>query len=128
MTHQFKLRRVASLWAFGLGSAFAQAPGQMPAQMPVPHAHPTQAQVSSPTTAGTALPWVEAEVRRVDLSAGKIGLKHGPIPNLDMPPMNMVFQVQDKALLGSAKTGDRVRVQVDQINGAYTVMALEPAP
>ena len=120
MTHRSNFRRAACLWAMGLGSALAQTPA--------PHAHHTQPQVSSPTVAGATLPWVEAEVRRVDLSAGKIGLQHGQIPNLDMPPMNMVFQVRDKALLSSAKTGDRVRVQVDQINGAYTVMALEPAP
>jgi len=41
----------------------------------------------------------EAEVRKVDKDAKKITLKHGPIKNLDMPPMTMVFQVKDAALL-----------------------------
>ena len=40
----------------------------------------------------------EAEVRKVDLDAKKITLKHGPIKNLDMPGMTMVFQVKDAAI------------------------------
>ena len=37
----------------------------------------------------------EGEVRRVDKEAKKMTIRHGPIQNLDMPPMTMVFQVQD---------------------------------
>lgn len=70
----------------------------------------------------------EAEVRKVDLSAGKITLKHGAIKNLDMPPMSMVFQVKDPAFLGQFKVGDKVRFTADKINGAYTVLTLEPTP
>lgn len=79
-------------------------------------------------TADQALPMAEAEVRRVDTAAGKISLKHGEIKNLDMPPMTMVFQVSDPALLGKVKAGDKVRFTALQVNGAYTVMSLEPAP
>ncbi|WP_156406333.1 copper-binding protein [Hydrogenophaga sp. Root209] len=79
------------------------------------------------TTADT-LSMVEAEVRRVDTAAGKISLKHGEIKNLDMPPMTMVFQVNDPALLGKVKAGDKVRFTAMQINGAYTVMSIEPMP
>lgn len=68
----------------------------------------------------------EAEVRKVDASAGKITLKHGEIKNLDMPPMSMVFQVKDPALLNQVKAGDKVKFTADKINGAYTVLTLEP--
>ncbi len=85
-----------------------------------------RAQHNAIAPAATALPWAEAEVRRVDLAAGKISLKHGEIKNLDMPPMSMVFQVQDKALLQQVKVGDKIRFTADQINGAYTVLSLEP--
>ncbi|MBA4328140.1 MAG: RND transporter [Polaromonas sp.] len=70
----------------------------------------------------------EAEVRKVDREAGKITLKHGEIKNLDMPPMSMVFQVRDKALLDKVKAGDRVSFTADKINGAYTVLSIAPAP
>lgn len=78
--------------------------------------------------ATSALPSAEAEVRKVDAGAGKITLKHGDIPNLDMPPMTMVFQVSDPAMLGQVKAGDKVRFTADKIKGAYTVMSIAPAP
>ena len=72
-----------------------------------------------------ALPTTAAEVRKVDLGAKKITLKHEEIKNLDMPPMTMVFQVKDATLLANVKTGDKVMVTVDKVNGAYTVMSLQ---
>ncbi len=82
---------------------------------------------TSDTASGT-LPMAEAEVRKVDARAGKITLKHGDITNLDMPPMTMVFQVNDPALLNQVKAGDKVRFTADKIKGAYTVMSITPAP
>jgi Cu/Ag efflux protein CusF len=83
--------------------------------------HPTPAASS----ATNGLPTAEAEVRRIDLQAGKVSLKHGDIPNLDMPPMTMVFQVKDASWLQQIKVGDKVRFTADKVNGAYTVMSLE---
>lgn len=77
--------------------------------------------------AQTQLTPTSAEVRKVDLDAKKITLKHEEIKNLDMPPMTMVFQVKDTALLTNVKSGDKVMVTVDKVNGAYTVMSLEAA-
>lgn len=70
----------------------------------------------------------DAEVRRIDRDAGKITLKHGPIKSLDMPPMTMVFQVKDKALLDGVKPGDKVKfTAIQSTGGAYTVTSIEPA-
>jgi Cu/Ag efflux protein CusF len=68
-----------------------------------------------------------AEVRKVDKDAGKITLKHGEIKNLAMPPMTMVFQVRDKALLDKVKAGDAVRFNAEMIGGQFTVTYLERA-
>lgn len=76
--------------------------------------------------AQAALPQTEGEVRKVDKEAGKITLKHGEIKNLDMPGMTMVFQVKDPAMLEAVKAGDQVSFTVDKINGAYTVLSIEP--
>jgi Cu(I)/Ag(I) efflux system protein CusF len=43
-----------------------------------------------------------------------------------MPPMTMVFQMRDPALLAQVKAGDRVRFTAVQVNGAYTVLSLQP--
>lgn len=69
----------------------------------------------------------DAEVRKVDKDARKITLKHGEIKNLDMPPMTMVFQVKDPAMLEKVKKGDKVKFTADKVNGAYTVTSIEPA-
>lgn len=70
----------------------------------------------------------EAEVRKVDEAAGKITLRHGAIRHLDMPPMTMVFQAADPALLGKVKAGDKVRFAARHEGGTYIVTAIEPAP
>jgi Cu/Ag efflux protein CusF len=69
----------------------------------------------------------DGEVRKIDKDAGKITLKHGPIKSLDMPPMTMVFQVKDRALLDKVKPGDKVRFAAEEKAGAYLVTAIEAA-
>ena len=69
----------------------------------------------------------DGEVRKVDKEAKKITLRHGPMKNLDMPPMTMVFQVKDPAMLEQVKTGDKVKFQAEKIGGAYTITKIEPA-
>ncbi len=81
--------------------------------------------VGAQTAAGSALPKAEAEVRRVEAATGRIQLRHGPIANLDMPPMTMVFRVRDPALLEGLKEGDRIWITAEKIDGAYTVMSIE---
>lgn len=80
------------------------------------------------SAAASAPPQVEAEVRKIDARAGKITLKHGDIPNLDMPPMTMVFQVKEGTLPDALKAGDKVRFRADKVDGAYTVLELVIAP
>jgi Cu/Ag efflux protein CusF len=69
----------------------------------------------------------EGEVRKVDKEAKKLTIRHGPLANLDMPPMTMVFQVTDPAMLDQLKVGDKIRFQADKVGGAYTVTRVEPA-
>jgi Cu(I)/Ag(I) efflux system periplasmic protein CusF len=68
------------------------------------------------------------EIRKVDKSSSKITIKHGELKNLDMPPMTMVFQVRDPALLEKAKKGDKVRFVAEEKDGALIVTALEAVP
>ena len=77
--------------------------------------------------AQAVLPATEAEVKKVDRETGKITLKHGEIKNLDMPPMTMVFQVKEPALLDKVKAGDKVRFKAAHEGGKYSVTEIEPA-
>ena len=69
----------------------------------------------------------DAEVRKVDKKANKVTLKHGPIRNLDMPPMTMVFVARDAAMLEKLKAGDKVRFKAEKVKGDYTVTHIEAA-
>jgi Cu/Ag efflux protein CusF len=83
--------------------------------------HDGAAQVAQATSA----PMADGEIRRVDKEARKLTIKHGPIPNLDMPAMTMVFQVKDAAMLDQVKAGDKVKFQADKVGGQYTVTKIE---
>jgi len=65
------------------------------------------------------------EVRKVDTDAKKITVRHGPLENLGMPPMTMVFQVSDPALLADVKAGDKVRFTAENKGGALVITRIE---
>lgn len=81
--------------------------------------------VPSASTAASAS--TDGEVRKVDKETKKITIRHGPITNLEMPPMTMVFQVSDPAMLEQVKAGDKIKFGADKVGGAYTVTHIEPA-
>jgi Cu(I)/Ag(I) efflux system protein CusF len=83
---------------------------------------------SSPVAAPSATaaaPNTEGVIRKVNQEQGKLTIKHGPIANLDMPGMTMVFKVADPKALQTLKEGDKVKFFVDNVNGVLTVMTIE---
>jgi Cu(I)/Ag(I) efflux system periplasmic protein CusF len=68
------------------------------------------------------------EVVKVDPSAKKITIKHGPIPKLDMDmPMTMVYAAPDPNMLAAVKAGDKIKFEAEQVNGQYTLTKIEKA-
>jgi Cu/Ag efflux protein CusF len=82
----------------------------------------------APAAASTSAEMTEGEVRKVDKENQKLTIKHGPLKNLDMPGMTMVFQVQDAAMLDKVHAGDKVRFTADKLDGTFTVIKLDAAP
>ena len=76
--------------------------------------------------AAVAAPQTDGEIRKVDVAAQKITVKHGPIENLGMSAMTMVFRVKDPSYLSQVKPGDKVKMRVESINGALTIVELQP--
>jgi Cu/Ag efflux protein CusF len=73
-------------------------------------------------------PLVDGQVMKVDESAGKITIRHGPIKRLDMDEgMTMVFKANDPAMLKQIKAGDRIKFDPESVNGQLTVMKIEKA-
>ncbi len=65
------------------------------------------------------------EVKKVDTAAGKMTIKHGPLENLSMEAMTMVFKVKDPAMLSQVKVGDKIDFVAEEVNGALTVTKLQ---
>ena len=70
---------------------------------------------------------VEGLVKKIDKSAGKVTLAHGPLTNLGMDmAMTMAFRVKDAAWLDQMKEGGKILFMADNVNGALTVVKFEP--
>lgn len=66
------------------------------------------------------------EVTKVDQSAQKITIRHGPIKKYDMEDgMTMVFRAADPAMLKAVKPGDKIKFESDRVNGQFTVTRIE---
>jgi Cu(I)/Ag(I) efflux system periplasmic protein CusF len=71
---------------------------------------------------------IDGQVTKVDQSAGKLTIKHGPAKRLGMDDgMTMVYKAQDPAMLNAVKAGDKIKFDADQVNGQYTVTRIEKA-
>jgi len=79
---------------------------------------------AAPVYAQSAM--IAGTVTKIDASAGKITLKHGPIKKLDMDEgMTMVFRAADPAMLKAVKAGDKVKFDADKVSGQLTVTKIE---
>ena len=69
---------------------------------------------------------IDGLITKVDASAGKITIKHGPIKKFDMEDgMTMVFRAQDPAMLQTVKPGDKVKFDAENVNGQFVVTKIE---
>ena len=69
---------------------------------------------------------IDGQITKVETSAGKITIKHGPIKKLGMDEgMTMVFKAQDPVMLKAVKAGDHVKFDADDVNGQLTLTKLQ---
>lgn len=67
----------------------------------------------------------EGTVKKIDAPTQRVMLAHGPIANIGMMPMTMMFKVKDAAMLKPLKEGDKIRFRVEEIGGDYTIVRIE---
>ena len=78
--------------------------------------------------AGAQTATIDGQIVKVDPSAKKITIKHGPIPKLDMEDgMTMVYAAPDPDMLKAVKAGDKVKFDADSVNGQLTLTKIEKA-
>jgi len=68
---------------------------------------------------------INGTVKKIDAEQGKLTIDHGPIKNLDMDSMTMVFRASDPAMLKGLKAGDKIKFDADRVNGQITVTKLQ---
>jgi Cu(I)/Ag(I) efflux system protein CusF len=79
-----------------------------------------------PTAAIAQSGMVDGLVTKIDKSAGKITIKHGPLKKFDMDEGHtMVFRANEPAMLDAVKAGDKVKFEPDRVNGQFTVMKIQ---
>ncbi len=123
-----KLTLAAAIALSPVSLAFAQNAdhgAHHPPASPVAQNAANSATTTSTPASGAEASMTEGEVRKVDKDAGKVTIKHGPLKNLDMPAMTMVFRVKDPAMLDQVKAGDKVRFVAEKVEGAFTLVQLE---
>jgi len=70
----------------------------------------------------------KGEVVAVDTALSKVKLKHDPVPELKWPGMTMFFNVADKSLLDTVKTGDQVEFEFVKVDGGGPLITkIKPA-
>ncbi len=85
---------------------------------------PAVEHTSSSATSERAASLTDGEIKKVDRDAGRVTIKHGPLENLGMPGMTMVFGVTDVSVLQSLKAGDKVKFAAGKVDGRIVVTEL----
>lgn len=88
---------------------------------------PLAVQAQVPVEVASLQPMTAGVVKKIDIEQGKITISHGPLLNLDMPAMTMVFRVADPKLLSTVKAGENIKFVAERLNGAFTVVRVEQA-
>jgi Cu/Ag efflux protein CusF len=63
-------------------------------------------------------------VTKIDAKWNKITVDHGPLENLDMPAVKMVFVLADPAMLEGLSEGAQINFVADRVNGKLTITEL----
>jgi Cu(I)/Ag(I) efflux system periplasmic protein CusF len=91
----------------------------------LPPAFADDAHHAAAPAASATQPYSEGTVKKVDKAAGKLTIAHGPLANLDMPAMTMVFKAGDPAMLDKVHPGDKIRFEAERRGGVFVVKTLE---
>jgi Cu(I)/Ag(I) efflux system protein CusF len=75
----------------------------------------------STTVALAETSWTSGEIKKVDRAQSKVTVKHGPIENLDMPSMTMVFFAPDPKVLDGLEAGQKKQFEFGDMNGRMIV-------
>ena len=72
---------------------------------------------------------IDGTITKVDTSAGKITIKHGPLKQfgMDEEGMTMVFRAADPEALKALKAGDKIKFVPERVDGQFTATKIQKA-
>jgi uncharacterized cupredoxin-like copper-binding protein len=113
------------IWTFANAGSFEFAcliPGHYESGM---HGPITVAETTTEASAEEApAVYSTGKVKKIDAKGKKVTIIHGPLENLDMPSMTMVFKA-DEALIAKMKEGQNIEFVADRVKGKLTVTAIK---
>lgn len=68
--------------------------------------------------------YATGKIKKIDSKAGKVTIIHGPLVNLDMPAMTMVFRA-DEATIANMSEGQDIEFVADRVKGKLTVTQMK---
>jgi Cu/Ag efflux protein CusF len=70
----------------------------------------------------------DGQITKIDASAGKITIKHGPMKKFDMDDgMTMVYRAQNPTMLQAVEVGDKIKFDAENVNGQFVVTKIQKA-
>ncbi len=115
------MKRVMGSIAIGLLASVAIAPAAFAAGA----SDAMQHGMTEASPGAAQQPMSHGEIKKIDVANGKLTIKHGPLDNLGMGAMTMVFKAKDPAMLSQVKVGDKIDFVAEEIGGVLTVTTLE---
>jgi len=111
------------IWTFANAGTFEFAcliPGHYESGMhgPITVSEAAATQAAAPAVFSTG------KIKKVDAKGKKVTIIHGPLENLDMPGMTMVFKA-DETLIAKMKEGQNIEFVADRIKGKLTVTEMK---
>ncbi|MBL3705129.1 RND transporter [Sulfitobacter sp. BDSS02] len=67
------------------------------------------------------MPMVHGTITKIDSKWNRLTIDHGPLDNLDMGAMKMVFEVADPAMMEGLSEGQEIEFMADRVKGKLTV-------
>ncbi|WP_136635544.1 copper-binding protein [Pseudooceanicola onchidii] len=65
-------------------------------------------------------------ITKIDTQWHRLTIDHGPLENLGMEGMTMVFEVSDPAMLDGLAEGQEIAFTADRVKGKLTVTEIAP--
>lgn len=81
--------------------------------------------VAAFATSALTAEYTTGVVKKVKTKTNQVTVDHGPLKNLGMDAMTMVFKAGDDEILGQLKEGKKIEFVAERIKGKLTIVEIK---